>query len=116
MINNYNLHLSSCKRLVERVFTLYSNVADSSDIFYSILCQVDHVGVTNTGNLTYKVQCRNYFNFNITRVFAERKMSGSYPYGDRSPGKSVVATCRMDSCLLDPQQELLVAYREDNIR
>ncbi len=49
-------------------------------------------------------------------IFSERSMSGSYPYGDRSPGKSVVASCRMDSCLLDPQQELLVAYREDNIR
>jgi hypothetical protein len=23
---------------------------------------------------------------------------------------------RYDSCLLDPQQELLVAYREDNVR
>jgi hypothetical protein len=43
-------------------------------------------------------------------------MSGSYHYGDRSPAKSTPATCRMDSCLLDPQQELLLAYKEDNIR
>ena len=55
---------------------------------------------------------------NIYRSYPSNssRMSGSYPYGERSPLKSSAATCRMDSCLLDPQQELLVAYRENNIR
>jgi hypothetical protein len=50
MTNKCNI--TNCKRLVEWVF-IDSNLADSSDAFDSILCQVGHVGVTSTENLSY---------------------------------------------------------------
>ena len=90
-------------------------ISNFSQFYETYIICFTHL-LTRLNDVIYVVQCYCGYKILILRIFQRRLAMSGQIRGAKEATLPALGLGRMDSCIKDPQQELLQTYKEGNLR